>query len=335
MRTRTLGTTDIDASVIGLGTWAIGGWMWGGTDEQDSIRAIQASLDAGVSLVDTAPVYGFGTSEEIVGKAIQGRREEVVLATKCGLVWHTDKGDHFFDSDEKAVGHGDAERSVYRYLGADSIRYEIEQSLRRLQTDYIDLYQTHWQESTTPIEETMECLLALKKEGKIRAIGVSNCSREQLQRYQAVGPVDAAQEKYNMLDRGLEKELLPHYRKTGVSLLSYSSLALGILAGKTPPEREFEEGDQRRNSPRFSVENRRKVLAMLEECKPIAERHDVTLAQLVIAWTVAQPGVTYALVGARDEKQAGENAAAGDLVLSDNEREVLREIVEKHTPDIV
>jgi len=334
MRYRRLGTTGLQASVVGLGTWAIGGWMWGGTDEAEAIRAIQAALDAGMNLIDTAPAYGFGRSEEIVGKAIAGRRDDVVLATKCGLVWHVEKGEHFFDSDEQHPGHGEAKYRVHRYLGTESIRYEVEESLRRLGVDCIDLYQTHWQDPTTPIAETMGCLLKLKEEGKIRAIGVSNADKEQVQAYQAAGPLDAAQEKYNMLDRGLEGGLLPHYRKTNMSLLSYSSMARGLLTGKVGPDRTFEEGDQRANDARFSIDNRKRVLKMLDEFRPIAERHSVSLAQLVIAWTVSRPGVTYALCGARNPQQAEENAAAGDLVLSDNELEVMRGVVEKHASKI-
>jgi aryl-alcohol dehydrogenase-like predicted oxidoreductase len=333
MQFRTLGSTDMDASVIGLGTWAIGGWMWGGTDRQEAIDAIRASLDAGVNLVDTAPIYGFGVSEEIVGEAIQGRRDEVILATKCGMIWHDEKGDFAFNTDEKMAGRG--EGKVYKHLGRDSIRYEIEQSLRRLKVDHVDLYQTHWQESTTPVEETMETLLKLKEEGKIRAIGVSNCPLQTLKAYQAVGTVDSAQEKYNMLDRDLEEELIPHYRQTGVSLLSYSSIARGLLSGKMSPDREFEDGDAREGAARFSPENRKKANAMLSEFQPIAETHGISLAQLVVAWTVAQPGVTYALVGARDRQQASENAAAGDVVLSDNELDVMRSVLEEHAPTIV
>jgi aryl-alcohol dehydrogenase-like predicted oxidoreductase len=158
--------------------------MWGGTDVQKSVRSIHTSLDAGVNFIDTAPAYGLGLSERIVGEAVRGRRDKVILATKCGLVWHTGKGTFFIDQNGARI---------HRYLGADSIRYEVEQSLRRLETDYIDLYQTHWQDSTTPIEETMGTLLDLKKQGKIRAIGVSNCTVAQVRQYRSVGPVDAAQ----------------------------------------------------------------------------------------------------------------------------------------------
>jgi aryl-alcohol dehydrogenase-like predicted oxidoreductase len=283
MHYRPLGQSGIQASVVGLGTWAIGGWMWGGTDEAKAIRAIQASLDAGVSLIDTAPAYGMGLSETIVGKAIAGRRDKVVLATKLGLVWHVQKGQHFFDE------HG---KPVHRYLGPQSIRYEIEQSLKRLNTDYIDLYQTHWQDATTPIEKTMKTLLDLKQEGKIRAIGVSNCTIEQLGAYRKVGPLDSTQEKYSLLDRELEKDYLPYTRRNNIAMLAYSPLANGLLTGKIGPERQFPPDDLRYNNPRFSVESRREVQAFLDRVRPIATDYQVTLAQIVIAWTLAQPGVT-------------------------------------------
>jgi len=318
MEYRPLGASGIEASVVALGAWAIGGWMWGGTDEQKAIEAIQASLDAGINFIDTAPAYGMGLSETIVGKAIAGRRIQAVVATKCGIVWHTDKGTPFINQNGK---------TMHRYLGPESIRYEVEQSLRRLNTDHIDLYQTHWQDETTPIEETMRMLLDLKREGKIRAIGVSNATVEQIEAYRRVGPVDSGQEKYSMLDRGLESEYLPYALKNHIAVLAYSPLAFGLLTGKVGPERQFPADDIRHNNPRFSIESRKQVLAMLEKMRPIAEKHTLTLAQLVIAWTVAQPGLTHALVGARNAQQAQENATAGNVNLSREEVETLNQIV--------
>ncbi len=310
MLTREIGASGIEASVIGLGTWAIGGWMWGGTDEAKSIAAIQASVDAGVSLIDTAPAYGQGVAEDIVGKALKGRRDKVVLATKCGLVWHTQKGNHFFDYDGKPV---------HRYLGKDAIIYEVEQSLTRLGTDYIDHYITHWQDPTTPIAETMEALENLKQQGKIRSIGASNTSVDEVKAYLAAGQLDAVQEEYSMVKRDIEGTLLPVCRENGVSVLSYSSLALGLLSGKIGPDREFTGDDQRKDNPRFSMANRQKVANLMETIAPIAEAHGATLAQTVIAWTVQQPGITFSLCGARDAAQAVENAKAGQLRLTDGE----------------
>jgi aryl-alcohol dehydrogenase-like predicted oxidoreductase len=323
--TRMIGKSGISASTVGLGTWAIGGWRWGGTDEQQSIAAIQTSIDEGVSLIDTAPAYGQGVSEEIVGKAIKGRRDKVVLATKCGLVWHTQNGNHFFDYDG---------RPVHRYLGAESIAYEIEQSLTRLGTDYIDHYITHWQDSTTPIEDTMRALEDLKTAGKIRSIGISNASPDDLKAYIAAGQLDAVQEKYNMLDRGLETTLLPICVEHGVSVLSYSSLALGLLSGTMGPDRVFTGDDQRKDNRRFSAANRQKVAHLMDEIAPIARAHDATPAQIVIAWTVDQPGITFALCGARNPEQAKENARAARIRLSADEIKTISEAATTHLTDL-
>lgn len=325
MLTREIGASGIEASAIGLGTWAIGGWMWGGTDEAKSIAAIQASVDAGVTLIDTAPAYGQGVAEDIVGKALKGRRDKVVLATKCGLVWHTQKGNHFFDYDGKPV---------HRYLGKDAIIHEVEQSLTRLGTDYIDHYITHWQDPTTPIAETMEALETLKQQGKIRSIGASNTSVDEVQAYVAAGQLDAIQEEYSMVKRDIEGTLLPVCRENGVSVLSYSSLALGLLSGKIGPDREFTGDDQRKDNPRFSMANRQKVADLMETIAPIAEAHGATLAQTVIAWTVQQPGITFSLCGARDAAQAVENAKAGQLRLTEAEIAEINTQARAHLSDL-
>ncbi|MBO6856655.1 aldo/keto reductase [Roseibium sp.] len=325
MLTREIGRSGIEASAIGLGTWAIGGWMWGGTDEAKSISAIQASIDEGISLIDTAPAYGQGLSEEIVGKAIAGRREKVVLATKCGLVWHTQKGNHFFDYDGKPV---------HRYLGKDAIVHEVEQSLKRLGTDYIDHYITHWQDPTTPIAETMEALETLKAQGKIRSIGASNTTADDVKAYVAAGQLDAIQEEYSMIKRDIEKTLVPLCLKEKVSVLSYSSLALGLLTGKIGPDRTFEGDDQRKDNPRFSVENRRKVARLMDAIAPIAEAHGATKAQVVIAWTLQQPGITFSLCGARDPEQARENAKAGRLRLTSEEIGLIGDAAATHLTEL-
>ncbi|PND24873.1 aldo/keto reductase [Sinorhizobium sp. M4_45] len=304
---REIGRSGVAASAVGLGTWAIGGWMWGGTDERESVAAIHASLDAGVTLIDTAPAYGLGRAEEIVGKALSGRRDKAVIATKCGLVWHTQQGNHFFDQDG---------RPVHRHLGRESICHEVEQSLSRLGTDYIDLYITHWQDPTTPIEETMRALEDLRAAGKIRAIGASNVNLEELEIYVKIGGLDAIQERFSMLDREIEAQLLPVTTANGVATLSYSSLALGLLSGSIGPERVFSGDDQRRDNPRFSVANREKVTRFAEAIRPIAQEHEASIAQIVIAWTLAQPGITFALCGARNPAQALDNARAGTIRLS-------------------
>ncbi|WP_240608170.1 aldo/keto reductase [Pararhodobacter oceanensis] len=325
MLTRPIGASGIEASVIGLGTWAIGGWMWGGTDESRSIAAIQTSIDEGITLIDTAPAYGQGTAEEIVGKAIKGRRDQVVLATKCGLVWHCQKGNHFFDYDGKPV---------HRYLGKDAIIYELEQSLKRLGTEYIDHYITHWQDPTTSIDETMEALETLKTQGKIRSIGASNTSVADIEAYVAAGQLDAVQEEYSMVKREIETTLLPVTTRQGISALSYSSLALGLLSGKMTPGRTFDGDDQRKDNPRFSAANRQKVKALMDQIAPIAESHNATLAQLVIAWTVQQPGITFSLCGARNADQARENAKAGRLRLSGADIAAISSAAQRHLQNL-
>jgi len=319
--TRTIGKSGINASAVGLGTWAIGGWMWGGTDERQSIAAIQASIDAGISLIDTAPAYGMGLAETIVGKAIAGRRDKVVLVTKCGLVWYVNEGAYFFHQDGKPV---------HRYLGAASIRYEVEESLKRLGTDYIDHYVTHWQDATTPIAETVGALVRLKEEGKIRSIGASNVSQADLEAYIATGALDAIQEEYSMVKRDIETTLLPVCRENAVSVLSYSSLALGLLSGKVGPERVFAEDDQRHGNPRFSQANREKIACLMGGLKPVAAAHSASVAQVVIAWTIAQPGITFSLCGARDPAQAVENAAAARLRLTESELALISTGVAEH-----
>jgi len=319
--TRTIGKSGINASAVGLGTWAIGGWMWGGTEERQSIAAIQASIDAGISLIDTAPAYGMGLAETIVGKAIAGRRDKVVLVSKCGLVWHVNEGAYFFHQDGKPV---------HRYLGAVSIRYEIEESLKRLGTDYIDHYVTHWQDATTPIAETVGALVRLKEEGKIRSIGASNVSQADLEAYIATGALDAIQEEYSMVKRDIETTLLPVCRENAVSVLSYSSLALGLLSGKVGPERVFAEDDQRHGNPRFSQANREKIARLIGVLKPVAAAHCASVAQVVIAWTIAQPGITFSLCGARDPAQAVENAAAARLRLTESELALISTGIAEH-----
>ena len=336
MQYRKLGASGIEASAVAFGAWAVGGWMWGGSDDDDAVAAIRAAIDAGINFIDTAPIYGFGHSERVVGKALAGRRDQVVLATKCGLVWDREEGEYYFRSDEKgAVGDPKkATRTVYKCLRPDAIRDEVEHSLKRLNVDVIDLYQTHWQDSTTPIADTMGALMELKDAGKIRAIGVSNASADQMTAYRAVGPIDSDQERFSMLDRRIEADQLPYCREHHIAVLAYSPLEQGLLTGKVGPDRQFGEGDQRRRSKRFSVENRKKVLVMLDEMKPVAEAHGITPAQLAIAWTLAQPGLTHALVGARDPKQAAENAAAGDVKLSDEDFTTINRALARHAPEI-
>jgi aryl-alcohol dehydrogenase-like predicted oxidoreductase len=320
MKTRPLGSSGIEASVVAFGAWAVGGWRWGGSDDRTSVDAIRAALDAGINFIDTAPAYGFGHGEEVVGQAIRGRRDKVVIATKCGLSWTTSKGTLFFISDDK--GRNDAgQYRIHKCLDPDVVRADLEGSLRRLGTDHVDLYLTHWQDVTTPIEDTMALLLDFKRQGKIRAIGACNAKVEDMERYRSRGPLDADQERYSMLDRGLEQGQLPWCRKNNVAMLAYSPLHHGLLTGRISPGREFKEGDLRRGHASFTPENLRKTAEFLDRIRPIADRHGLTMSQLVIAWTVAQPGVTHALAGARTPEQAVENARAGEVTLSPAELE--------------
>ena len=339
MKTRPLGKSGIEASVVAFGAWAVGGWTWGGADEKESIAAIHAFLDAGGNLIDTAPIYGFGVSEEVVGKAIADRRDRVVLATKCSMRWDLSdeqkkRAAHKFTTTQENVDWS-GERTeqsfdVYIYSGRDGIREEVERSLKRLQTDVIDLYQTHWQNDSTPIEERMGALEELKKEGKIRAIGVSNASPEEIDEYKKYGQIDSDQEKYSMLDRQMEATNLAKCAKENIAFLAYSPLGQGLLTGKITPERQYGEGDQRTYKPRFQPDNVRKVLTMLEPLHAIAEKHGATLAQITMAWTLAQTGCSHVLCGARNPEQAIDNAKAGSIELSEAELAEISKAVESY-----
>jgi methylglyoxal reductase len=322
-----LGNSGIQASVVGLGTWVTGGGTWWGQDPDDgeSIRAIHAAIDAGVNLIDTAPAYGFGRSEEVVGKAVKDRRDKVVLATKCGLWWKDDRGSFHFEKDG---------RKVRRSLRPDTIAEEVEDTLRRLDTDVIDLLQTHWPSvppDETPIEETMACLMDLKGQGKIRAIGVSNVSPEELKENMACGEVASDQFRYSMLCRDSEKDILPLCLEKNVATLTYMSLEQGLLTGRIGMDRTFAETETRgmgNLNPWLKLNNRKGILDLLAGWCGLTEKYDCTLAQLVIAWTAAQPGVTHVLCGVRREAQAKENVSAGDLSLDDADLSRIRRDVE-------
>jgi len=312
MRYAEIGKSGIKASVIGMGTWATGGWMWGVTDEKEALNAIKVSIDEGITLIDTAPAYGKGRSEEIVGKAIKGRRDDLVIATKCGLIWHDNSKGAFF------LTYNDGSQ-INRYLGKDSIIYETEQSLKRLGTDHIDIMQTHWQDETIDIEETMDALLTLKKQGKIRAIGVSNVNISHLQAYSRNGQLDCDQEKYSIIDREHESDLFPWCKKNKVSILSYGSISMGLLSGKMDPGRKFEGDDYRKSKERFSSENIKRTNDLIGKyLKPVADKYEVAVGHIAIAWLLAHEGV-FALVGSRKTSDAIENTKAADLILDDED----------------
>jgi methylglyoxal reductase len=313
----------MSASAVALGTWAIGGgpW-WGDSDDNPSIRAIHAAIDAGVTMIDTAPAYGWGHSEAIVGKAVKGRREKVILSTKCGLWWKDDRGTSFFEMDGK---------HVRRCLLPATIVEEVEISLKRLDTDYIDLYHTHWpslEPDKYPIDDTMQCLMKLKKDGKIRAIAASNVDLGHIKQYQAAGILDAIQPRYSMLDREIEKEILPYCQTNGISTLAYSPLEQGLLTGKIGMEKTFPEGAFRNNIPWFLPVNRQKVLNMLEGWSDLTAKYNCSLSQLVIAWTMAQEGITFVLCGARKKAHVNDNVGAGELELDAADLGRIRQDVE-------
>lgn len=343
MHMRPLGESGIQASKVAIGTWVMGGWMWGGADESESISAVHAAIDEGINLIDTAPIYGFGHSESVVGRAIKDRRDKVVLATKCAMVINAPGGRSVGRSNAAGPSeHGHLEIKIWN--NPESIRKEVELSLKRLQTDYIDLYQTHWQEQETPIEDTMGMLMKLKEEGKIRAIGVCNATPEEMGRYRSVGQLDSDQEQYSMIHRKLEggsfqgedglPDQLSHCLEHNTAVLAYSPLVLGLLTGKVGPEREFPESDLRSKQKRFSAGNRQKIADLLTEFQPVAEKHGCTMAQLVIAWTVSQPGLTHALVGARNAAQAKENAAAGRITLDQEDLELMNGLVRSDATEL-
>jgi methylglyoxal reductase len=315
MNYKPLGNSGISASVIGLGAWVLGGGqLWGkDTDDAESIRAIQTAIDLGITLIDTAPAYGFGRSEVVVGKAIKGRRDKVVIATKGGLWWDDARGSYFADFDGK---------KIYRSLRPDTLRIEVENSLKRLGVDCIDLYQTHWPSAPpdfTPIADTMAALVSLKDQGKIRALGVSNVSVAELKENVRCGKVVSDQFRYSMLNRDAEKDILPFCAQNNIATLTYMSLEQGLLTGKIGMDRVFKPEEFRANAfwnAWLLPVNRRRVLDLLAGWKTLTDKYQCTLAQLVLAWTAAQPGVTHVLAGGRTIQQVADNANAGDLKLA-------------------
>jgi aryl-alcohol dehydrogenase-like predicted oxidoreductase len=310
-----LGNSPVTASRITFGSWAAGGWMWGGTEQNDAVGAIHASYDLGVTSIDTAPIYGQGLSEEIVGEAIKSLpRDKVQILTKFGMRWDlpAPQGDFGMKTKDNQ-GH---DLDVYKYAGRASIIKECEDSLRRLGTDYIDLYQQHWPDTTTPIDESMEAVQRLIEQGKVRAAGVSNYSAEQMREAEQTINLASNQVPYSMVRRNIEKDVVPYSIEHNKAILVYSPLQLGLLTGKIKPGQTFGEGDLRGNHPLFTPENVTRVNAFLRELRPLAETKGATLGQLVLRWTLAQPGITVALVGARNPEQAVQNARAIDVKLS-------------------
>jgi aryl-alcohol dehydrogenase-like predicted oxidoreductase len=285
MATIEIGGPDMVASRIALGTWAIGGWMWGGSDVRNAFRTIQAATDHGINLIDTAPAYGFGLAEEIVGRAVapNGRRNRILIATKCGLEWQGNK--------------------VRRNASPSRIREEIDESLRRLRTDYIDIYQLHWPDPAVPIEESAAALAKLLQEGKIRAIGVSNLDRDQIERFRQAAPLRTAQPPYNLFEREIETGVLPYAQKTGLVVLAYGALCRGLLSGRMSAATRFDGDDLRRVDPKFQQPRFDQYLAAVAELDRFARANfGRNVLALAVRW-ILDHGPMIALWGARRPEQ--------------------------------
>ncbi|QBR13955.1 aldo/keto reductase [Sphingobacterium sp. CZ-2] len=325
MEYRLLENSDLSVSVITFGAWAAGGWMWGSTDRNDAIEAIRAAYHLGVTSIDTAPIYGQGTSEEIVGEAIKDfRRDEVQLLTKFGMRWDLKEGDFAFHS----KNNKDEAIEIYKFAGKDSVIYECEQSLKRLGTDYIDLYQIHWPDSTTPLDETFEAVGRLIEQGKVRYAGVCNYDAKLMEKAGKTLNLVSNQIPFSMVNRGVEEETIPYCIKHNKAVLAYSPLERGLLTGKIHPGYSFKEGDHRANLPHFQPDFIDRTNILLERIKPLADDKGVTLGQLVLRWTVERPGITIALAGARNAQQAVENAKSMNINLSDDEIEFVNAVVD-------
>jgi len=287
MELRNISDTGIKVTPIGIGTWVTGGWMWGGADENESANAIETALANGVNLIDTAPVYGFGKSETIVGKTIKklNCRSNIILATKFGLQW-----------DEK--------ERIRRNSSRERILKEIDDSLKRLQTDYIDIYQLHWPDPNTSLEETMRTLIELRKKGKIRAIGVSNFNVAQIKKISSYGKLDCIQPPFNMFEQEIKSDILPYCAENKISTLTYGTLCRGLLTAKFNKNDTFPKGDLRNSDPKFQGDKFNAYIETVEKLKIIADRKNSSVTQLAIEWTIAQPAVTCALIGMRTGTQA-------------------------------
>jgi aryl-alcohol dehydrogenase-like predicted oxidoreductase len=285
VRTRKLGKSEVELTTVGLGSWAMGGpWEfgWGPQNDDDSIRTVRSALDEGINWIDTAPAYGHGHSEEVVGKVLRDVSQKPIIATKCGIIW-------------------DKTRDKITWLKEDSVINECHQSLRRLGVDVIDLYHMHWGEPDEQIEEGIGAMAKLQQQGKIRYIGVSNFTVEQIKRAQKIAEVVSLQPPYSMLHRDTEKELLPYCKKNDIGVVAYSPMHKGLLTGKFNEQkiRELAKDDHRRRDPEFNGEKFKATLELVEGLKPIAERNAITLAQLAVSWVLRRKEVTAAIVGAR------------------------------------
>jgi aryl-alcohol dehydrogenase-like predicted oxidoreductase len=313
MQKRILGNADLELTTVGLGTWAMGGpWQfgWGPQDDDEAIAAILAALEAGINWIDTAPVYGLGHSEELLGEALKQVSERPLIATKCGLLWNEKK--------EKVS-----------CLKRQSIRDECHASLKRLGVETIDLYQMHWPEPDEDVEEAWEEMAKLAAEGKVRYLGVSNFNAGQIKRVQKIHPVASLQPPYSMLRREFEDELSDYCAQNNIGVIAYSPIQRGLLTGKFSAERlaGLAIDDHRRRNPDFHEPRFSATLDLVERLKEIAERNDRTCAQLAISWVLRRPEVTAAIVGARRPQQVLETAPASDWDLGKNDIEEIEQLL--------
>jgi aryl-alcohol dehydrogenase-like predicted oxidoreductase len=306
--------TQLKVSRVALGTWAMGGSMWGGTDQGASVATIHAALHQGINLIDTAPVYGFGVSEEIVGAALVRKRAEAVIATKTGLEWRDGK--------------------VYRNASRARIMQEVDDSLRRLRTDYIDIYQVHWPDPLVPVEETAEAMRSLYEQGKIRAIGVSNFSVSQMQRFRQVAPLHVLQPPYNLFERAIDAEILPYCRANDIVTLGYGALCRGLLSGRMRLDSTFDGDDLRRVDPKFQPPRFAQYLNAVRQLDELARRFHRGVIQLAVRWMLDQ-GISVALWGARrpDQVEAADGVAGWSL--NATHRALIELIVNTAVPDPV
>ena len=299
--------TQLKVSRVGLGTWAMGGWMWGGTDARESIATIHAALTQGINLIDTAPVYGFGVSEEIVGAALDGVRTQAVIATKTGLEWRDGK--------------------VYRNATRARIMQEVDDSLRRLRTDYIDIYQVHWPDPLVPVEETAEAMRSLYEQGKIRAIGVSNFSVAQMERFRRVAPLHVLQSPYNLFERAIEAQILPYCHANHIVTLGYGALCRGLLSGRMRPDTIFHGDDLRRIDPKFQPPRFAQYLNAVRQLDEHAQRHfHRRVIHLAVRWMLDQ-GISVALWGGRHPNQIEAALDVSGWSLNSTNRELIERIV--------
>jgi aryl-alcohol dehydrogenase-like predicted oxidoreductase len=329
MDKRKLGKTGIEISEIAFGAWAIGGWMWGGSDANDAVKAIETAIDNGMTTIDTASVYGFGLSEELTGKAIKGKRDKVEILTKFGMEWNKKEGEYFFDTKDNSG----KDTQIYKWASKKKVMSDCDDSLKRLKTDYIDLFQIHWPDASTPVSDTMEALELLIEKGKIRAGGVCNYSAGLMAEACKTFNLASNQVPYSMVRREIEKDIVPYSIENNISIFAYSPLQRGLLAGKIKPGHKFSDGDTRPSTPYYKEPNLSNILGLLEKLRILAEGHNATLSQLVLNWTIQRPGITCALAGARNPEQVLENIGGSKLKLSGEEIEKINQYISETSID--